>query len=79
MLCRKLVWRRIERIWIGEADVPPRGDSVARVFSHDVDVLIHLLFTGAILGFTHNGFRALDRALAIGWSNELIGVLAAVA
>jgi len=48
MLCRKLVWKTIERIRRGEGDVAPRGDGVARVFSHDVDVLIHLLFTGAI-------------------------------
>ena len=48
ILCRKLVWRRIERIWRGEGDVASRGDGMARVFSHDVDVVIHLLLTGAI-------------------------------
>ena len=48
MLCRKRVWKTIERIRIGESDVPPRGDGVGRVFSHDVDVLIHLLCPGAI-------------------------------
>jgi hypothetical protein len=38
----------IQRIGIGEADVPPRGDGVARVFSYDLDVRIHLLFRAAV-------------------------------
>ena len=32
---------------MGEADVPSRRDWVAKVFSHDLDVLIHLLFRAA--------------------------------
>ena len=33
---------------MGEADVPTIGDCVGRVFSHYLDVLIHLLFKAAI-------------------------------
>ncbi len=35
---------------MGEVDVPTRRDCVARVFCHDLDVVIHLLSTGAIEG-----------------------------
>jgi hypothetical protein len=48
MLCGERVWERIERIGKGEGDVAPRGDGMARVFSHDLDVAIHLLSPGAI-------------------------------
>ena len=40
----------IGRIGIGEADVLPGSDCVVRVFSHDLDVRIHLFFSGAIYG-----------------------------
>jgi hypothetical protein len=38
----------IKGIGIDEADVLPRGDGVARVFSHDLDVVIHFLSPGVI-------------------------------
>ena len=48
MVHGKRVYRIIERIRIGEGAVPTRGDCVGVVFSHDLDVLIHLLFRAAI-------------------------------
>jgi hypothetical protein len=48
MLCREQVWKTIERIRRGEGDGAAKGDGMARVFSHDLDVLIHLLSPGAI-------------------------------
>ena len=50
MLSRERVWKTIERIWRGEGDVAPKGDGVARAFSHDLNVLIHLLSPEAIVG-----------------------------
>jgi len=35
---------------MGEVDVPTRGDCVARVFCHDLDIVIHLLSPGAMVG-----------------------------
>ena len=48
MLCREQVWKTIERTGRGKGDVAPRGDGMARVFCHDLDVVIHLLCPGAI-------------------------------